>query len=81
MAILGCREKVKHPERNFFEAEELRHILEGSGLEIVEMASAPALACGLRKQMDLIEKNEIFRGPRITLFNTSLPLRVAEVNS
>ncbi len=56
---LPKHELVAHPERHFFEAEELESLLLKSGLGNITLGGSPCISSGFRKAVNDIEKDEV----------------------
>ncbi len=56
---LPKHELVSHPERHFFEAEELEALLSTCGLENITLGGSPCISSGFRKAVNDIEKDKI----------------------
>jgi len=56
---LPKHELVDHPERHFFEAEELESLLLKSGLGNITLGGSPCISSGFRKAVNDIEKDEV----------------------
>lgn len=64
---LADHPEVRHPPRHFFDAVELRAVLENAGLEDVELGSTPSISAALYARLDQLEGHR-------TAWNTILEL-------
>lgn len=54
---LPRHEKVDHPPRHFFEAMELRTLLDNNGFSDVKLGGSPCISCGHQANLEEISKN------------------------
>jgi len=55
---LPKHEKVNHPARHFFEAEELRHLFENNGFDNLKLGGSPCISCGNQANIEELSKND-----------------------
>lgn len=55
---LPKHEKVAHPARHFFEAEDLQTLMQSAKLQDIKMGGSPCLCCGNANQVEEIAKDE-----------------------
>ena len=55
---LPIHEKVDHPPRHFFEAMELRALLDNNGFSAVKLGGSPCISCGHQANLEEISKNK-----------------------
>lgn len=54
---LPRHEKVDHPARHFFEAKELRTLLDNNGFSTVKLGGSPCISCGHQANLEEISEN------------------------
>jgi hypothetical protein len=56
---LPRHEMVSHPPRHFFEACELKELLQNTGIRDLELAGSPTFSCGNMKQVIELAKDKV----------------------